>query len=142
MIVLPYKINIILFVYVNNYPYLCIVYVSNDDGFGPGVGDCRGWTPTYLLKNKKIPHLWSRKSENVCCFRFILIFTSHQDFEQLIPYCGENEFYYKYNHLLKKIYINLSFFYVNNNMVITYSSTSWGFNRLLVSGLNLEEGMN
>ena len=66
------------------------------DGFGLGIGDCRGWTPTYLLKNKKIPHLWSRKSENVCCFRFILIFTSHQDFEQLIPICGENEFYYKY----------------------------------------------
>ena len=73
--------------------------------------------------------------------KFILNFTSHLDFEQLIPNCGENEFYYKYTHLLKKIYINLSFFYVNNNMVITYSNTSWGFNRLLISGLNLEEGM-
>ena len=35
--------------------------------------------------------------------KFILYFMSHLYSEQLIPYCGVNEFYYKYNLHHKKI---------------------------------------
>ena len=35
--------------------------------------------------------------------KFILNFTSHLDFEQLIPNCGENEFYYKYSQGIEKL---------------------------------------
>lgn len=35
--------------------------------------------------------------------KFILNFTSRQDFEQLIPNCGENEFYNKYSQDVEKL---------------------------------------
>jgi hypothetical protein len=38
-----------MFVYVKSFPYLCIVYVNNDDGFDLSIGGRRGWTPTYLI---------------------------------------------------------------------------------------------
>ena len=35
--------------------------------------------------------------------KFILNFTSHLNSEQLIPNCGENEFYYKYTIHIEKL---------------------------------------
>jgi len=37
--------------------------------------------------------------------KFILNFTSHLNSEQPIPYCGENEFYYKYTQLIEKVIV-------------------------------------
>ena len=37
--------------------------------------------------------------------KFILNFTSHLNSEQLTPYCGENEFYYKYTQHVEKVIV-------------------------------------
>ena len=47
--------------------------------------------------------------------KFILNFTDHLSLEQPIPFCGENEFYYKYTIHLKNVkqlfvYVNLIFY--------------------------------
>ena len=43
--------------------------------------------------------------------KFILNFTDHLSLEQPIPFCGENEFYYKYTIHLKNV--KQLFVYVN-----------------------------
>jgi len=51
--------------------------------------------------------------------RFILIFTFHLETEQLIPYCGENEFYYKYIIDLEKVNV-LSYYYIMKALLSLY----------------------
>ena len=47
----------------------------------------------YNKGHKKVPHRIRGNDRLSYVIEYILNFTSHQDFEQLIPYHGENEFY-------------------------------------------------
>jgi hypothetical protein len=49
--------------------------------------------------------------------KFILNFTSHLNSEQLIPNCGENEFYYKYTTHLEKV--NIYSYYYSMHTITT-----------------------
>jgi hypothetical protein len=62
--------------------------------------------------------------------KFILNFTDHLSLEQPIPFCGENEFYYKYTIHLKKV--KQLFVYVNYILYLCIDNvremSGWGNN--------------
>ena len=54
--------------------------------------------------------------------KFILNFTDHLSLEQPIPFCGENEFYYKYTIHLK----NVKQLFVYVNYILYLCIDGWG----------------